>query len=460
MEQFHALRSRPPQAEVSAMKALLLVAVIAVEASAQPRTYIRVNQLGYLPSGPKVAIACSLETTSIKSFTVQDDNGRLVFGPAKARSSGAFGPCVSTHRLDFTTLRRPGHYTIVAGGAASPRVRIDSRAYAGAADTLLYYMRGQRSGFNPIVRDSVHKHDGIIVDHPTRTGQFISVSGGWAIAITPLHSPTNSMRADYRDPMESPTFSTRPGMDSTGSFACIPMIRRCSTRSPTIATTHTGICPGPILRTTDGEKEKRDPFIPAPASRRESSSRRTRTGRTDSHQPRESMRLRSESERRSTAHQIQTSRDCSRRKPGQPSDLACSTKASVRPHLAAHPTSTRRTTGATTWSSAQHHSLMPPARSTTSAPVWSTHAMSRSLHGWERTPLVITSGIPGTTTDTMSCGATDHLPSARRWRDSIAEGWKRWCRAPVMDFASAFPSSGAPTTSWPASPRRPICIER
>jgi len=197
MEQFHALRSRPPQAEVSAMKALLLVAVIAVEASAQPRTYIRVNQLGYLPSGPKVAIACSLETTSIKSFTVQDDNGRLVFGPAKARSSGAFGPCVSTHRLDFTTLRRPGHYTIVAGGAASPRVRIDSRAYAGAADTLLYYMRGQRSGFNPIVRDSVHKHDGIIVDHPTRTGQFISVSGGWADASDYLQYVTTSANATF-----------------------------------------------------------------------------------------------------------------------------------------------------------------------------------------------------------------------------------------------------------------------
>ena len=161
------------------------------------RTFIRVNQLGYVPGAPKVAVACSLDSVSIKSFSVQDLTGRVVLGPRAAKNTGRFGPCASTHRLDFSSLRSRGRYQIVAGGAVSPSVRIDANAYAGAADTLLYYMRQQRSGFNPTIRDSVHKRDGIIVDHPSRTGQFISVSGGWADASDYLQYVTTSANATF-----------------------------------------------------------------------------------------------------------------------------------------------------------------------------------------------------------------------------------------------------------------------
>ena len=159
---------------------LLAIGAVASIAQAQTtaqRTFIRINQLGYLPESPKIAILCSLDSVSIRSFSVQDLSGRIAGSPRRATSSGRFGPCSSTYRLDFSSLRSRGRYQIVAGGAVSPLVRIDPNVYAGAADTLLYYMRQQRSGFNPIVRDSVHKRDGIIVDHPVRTGEFVNVSG-------------------------------------------------------------------------------------------------------------------------------------------------------------------------------------------------------------------------------------------------------------------------------------------
>jgi hypothetical protein len=162
--------------------AVLLIAAAPLQAQYVQRTFIRINQLGYLPLGPKTAVACSLDSTSISTFTVQDSEGHVVLGPRKAVPAGTFASCISTHRLDFTSLRKPGRYTIVAGGAASPPVFIDVNAYSGAADTLLVYMRQQRSGFNTVVRDSVHKYDGRIVDHPTRTNEFINVSGGWADA--------------------------------------------------------------------------------------------------------------------------------------------------------------------------------------------------------------------------------------------------------------------------------------
>jgi hypothetical protein len=169
----------------------------ALGAQSSQRSFVRVNQLGYPVDAPKTAVVCSLDSVTINTFTVQDQLGRVVFGPKKAEASGAFGPCAATHRLNFSSLRKPGRYTIVAGGAASPSVRIARDVYAGAADTLLYYMRQQRSGFNTLVKDSVHKRDGIIVDHPTRTGEYIAVSGGWADASDYLQYVATSANATY-----------------------------------------------------------------------------------------------------------------------------------------------------------------------------------------------------------------------------------------------------------------------
>jgi len=177
----------------------LTILTVALPLDAQPpqRTFIRINQLGYIPTGPKIAVACSLEPVSITTFTIQDGEGRQIGGRRKATPSGSFAACVSTHRLDFSDLSKPGRYTIIAGGAASPPVIIDPGAYRGAADSLLVYMRQQRSGFNTVVKDSIHKFDGKIVDHPTRNEEFINVSGGWADASDYLQYVTTSANATF-----------------------------------------------------------------------------------------------------------------------------------------------------------------------------------------------------------------------------------------------------------------------
>src|SRR5829696_88855 len=125
---------------------LAALQLAAAAAAADSTTFIRINQVGYLQDAPKVAVACSLDSTRIERFTVQDEGGRVVLGPRAASPGGAFGPCISAQRLDFTSLRRAGRYRVMAGGAASPLFRIGPDVYAGAADTMLYYMRQQRSG--------------------------------------------------------------------------------------------------------------------------------------------------------------------------------------------------------------------------------------------------------------------------------------------------------------------------
>src|SRR5215211_3562200 len=163
-------------------------------------TVIRVNQVGYLPDAPKVAVLCttaSSPSSAARSFVVRDDRGRVALRPQVAQSAGAFGPCTQTWRLDFSALRPNGRYTIEAGEVRSPSIRIGSDVYAGAADTLLMYMRQQRSGFNPFFRDSVHRLDGNVIDDSGRVVKFQPVSGGWADASDYLQYVATSATATY-----------------------------------------------------------------------------------------------------------------------------------------------------------------------------------------------------------------------------------------------------------------------
>jgi hypothetical protein len=159
-----------------------------------PALVIRVNEAGYRPGDRKVAVACALEPVVLEGFVVLGEDGAPATDRLTTESRGPWGPCASVHHLDFSVLRKEGDYRIEVGGVRK-RVRIAADAYAGAADTLLFYMRQQRSGFNPLFRDSVHgETDGILVDH-VREGEFVPVAGGWADAADYLQYGTTSAHA-------------------------------------------------------------------------------------------------------------------------------------------------------------------------------------------------------------------------------------------------------------------------
>ncbi|MFL5611874.1 MAG: glycoside hydrolase family 9 protein [Gemmatimonadaceae bacterium] len=167
-----------------------------VAATAPPAAAIRINQLGYVPDAPKIAVFCALGKSELRSFTVTDAAGRQILqrSPLAAKP---FGPCITNYRLDFSSLKATGDYHISAGGITSALVRIRDNVYAGAADTLLYYMREQRSGFNPLFKTVVHTHDGIVVDDHVRAGKFVPVTGGWADASDYLQYVMTSANATF-----------------------------------------------------------------------------------------------------------------------------------------------------------------------------------------------------------------------------------------------------------------------
>lgn len=178
------------------MKKLLLLIVSAFSSLPLFADWIRINQLGYMPHSSKVAVWCSKEQDTLKYFElVNAGNSRVVFKSKAGRSTGAYGPFRQTCRLDFTTFDIPGNYYLQTGNTKSPVFTISNNAYKGAADFCLRYMRQQRNGFNPFLKDSCHTHDGFPVYGPDTS--FVPVSGGWHDASDYLQYVITSANATW-----------------------------------------------------------------------------------------------------------------------------------------------------------------------------------------------------------------------------------------------------------------------
>ena len=175
---------------------LLTVAALLVALLSRAEGWVRINQLGYLPEATKVAVYMGSEAPA--QFTLVDAyTGAEVFR-ADARPTGPLGQMAATARLDFSAFQIPGAYRIVAGDGTSETFPIGPQVYEGAADFVLNYMRQQRCGWNPFLRENCHQNDAIIVYHPTKSGQHLDVRGGWHDASDCLQYTTTTANAIYQ----------------------------------------------------------------------------------------------------------------------------------------------------------------------------------------------------------------------------------------------------------------------
>ncbi|HET9432427.1 MAG TPA: cellulase N-terminal Ig-like domain-containing protein, partial [Chitinophagaceae bacterium] len=132
-------------------------------------SWIRINQLGYQPGGVKVAVWCSKEQLAVSSRLLSGwqlvDAGlkKIVYNGKPGKAFGSYCPFKQTYRLNFSAFKKPGRYYLQAGGVKSPEFEIGDNVYKGAADFCLRYMRQQRTGFNPFLKDSCHTHDGYVL---------------------------------------------------------------------------------------------------------------------------------------------------------------------------------------------------------------------------------------------------------------------------------------------------------
>ncbi len=232
-------------------------------------SWIRINQLGYLPSATKVAVFMSEEKAEIARFEIVDVATQKAVYTVKNKKQGTahkpyivvtgeMGRMKTTARLNFSDFHAQGQYYIrvflkenkgrkkykasrensaasnlnsdasnlnlVARNfnyirprfSASPSFKISNDVYNGAADFVLNYMRQQRCGWNPFLRDSCHVYDGMVVGfcnaiNPDGSARLapdgkplrkdstrIDVRGGWHDASDCLQYTTTSANAIYQ----------------------------------------------------------------------------------------------------------------------------------------------------------------------------------------------------------------------------------------------------------------------
>ena len=164
-------------------------------------SWIRINLLGYQPSSTKVAIwASKLNALPNKFELVSKESGKVVFSSTLIQFFGKYGPFTATARLNFSAFKTPGKYVIRANNIISPDIIIGPDVYRHTADFALRYMRQQRSGFNPYLKDSCHTHDGFVLygkKAGIKDSTYYNASGGWHDASDYLQYATTSANATY-----------------------------------------------------------------------------------------------------------------------------------------------------------------------------------------------------------------------------------------------------------------------
>ena len=124
--------------------AWLVLSLVGV-ATDVPSRAIKVDQVGYLPDAPKVAFVVSADASG--PFAVVDAEGKAVL---RGRLGAAVDDPDSGDRVraaDFSSVRKPGVYTIVVDGAGrSWPFRIDSQVYRRTYYLAMRSYYGQRCG--------------------------------------------------------------------------------------------------------------------------------------------------------------------------------------------------------------------------------------------------------------------------------------------------------------------------
>lgn len=181
------------------IQAILFFLLFTLNAYSQTNSWIRINQIGYLEKSIKAAVFVTKSNVKPVEFCLKDAlTDKVVYDSKTIKSFGEYGPFKAGYRLDFSPFEKSGAYYIEAAGIKSPSFRIANDVYNGAADFLLNYMRQQRCGYNPFLKDSCHVHDGFIIYHPSLDSTHIDVTGGWHDASDYLQYTTTSANATFQ----------------------------------------------------------------------------------------------------------------------------------------------------------------------------------------------------------------------------------------------------------------------
>ena len=171
-------------------------------ATAGPRPFIRVDQVGYASSEAKRAYLLAPHALAGTKYTVRDRDGRVLLTGRVGPSAGGWNATYqSVQPIDFTALGVPGTYTIEAAGAVSPTFKVGFGwdLFGPLAADAVDFFTVQRDGAD-VVPGLLHRRPSHLADRtagvydtpqftdpetdelaavPKKIGPTVDVEGGW-----------------------------------------------------------------------------------------------------------------------------------------------------------------------------------------------------------------------------------------------------------------------------------------
>jgi len=178
---------------VTAAAAVTIAGLSAVTAAAAPAPKVEVNQVGYLPHGPKNATIVTAATAALP-WQLRDRHGRVVASGSSTPRGTDAASNENVQTVDFSRFQRSGKgYTLVVDGQPSDPFAISSSLYDQLRSDSLQFFYIQRSGI-PIdaklvgakyARPAGHlgmapnQGDTDVPCQPGVCGYRLDVRGGW-----------------------------------------------------------------------------------------------------------------------------------------------------------------------------------------------------------------------------------------------------------------------------------------
>jgi hypothetical protein len=140
---------------------------------------VRVNQIGYRPHDPKLAMMVGRAALPARFALVDAATRQVTFDAEPHPVPGRWGQFEHHAELDFSAFTKPGRYVVRAGASESRPFDIGDEVYAPLPDRLLEFMRQQRCGYNPWLDAVCHPFDGRTAYGPLPAGTYVNATGGW-----------------------------------------------------------------------------------------------------------------------------------------------------------------------------------------------------------------------------------------------------------------------------------------
>lgn len=146
---------------------------------AQTTTEIRVNLRGYQSYMPKKALILSNTALDKPIMLLKNANGEIVEEYNGIPAAGAWFPFSNYYSINFSDFTKNGTYYLELKGSTIVSQTFSIGSYPNWQNDVVDFIRTQRCGFNPYIKEFCHQKDGLSFFGIIPDSTKIDATGGW-----------------------------------------------------------------------------------------------------------------------------------------------------------------------------------------------------------------------------------------------------------------------------------------